>query len=262
MTKYLCSLLVGAILVVGGGCLTSNKDTAGPVPGTIDPQATEALQRMCAFMSGVKTFRVDLSGTKDEILPSGEIVQLPRDCRVKVIRPNRLQAEVDKGAIRWSIWYDGKAMTLFDENNRVYAQESVKGTIGMAFDHMADTYDLTMPMADLLTDQTYESLIANVTLGSYLGLHQVGTHACHHLQFNQETVDWQIWIDAGPQPLQRKMVITYKGDEDQPQSVMVLDHWDINPSLPADTGSFKRPTGVGEILMKDLLGVPEEGEAP
>ena len=40
---------------------------------------------------------------------------------------------------------------------------------------------------------------------------------CHHLAFEQATIDWQLWIDAGKDPLPRKLVITYKTEDEVPQ---------------------------------------------
>ena len=43
------------------------------------------------------------------------------------------------------------------------------------------------PMADLLVGKTYDSLLASVEEGSYIGLHAVGDTKCHHLLFRQES---------------------------------------------------------------------------
>jgi hypothetical protein len=52
-------------------------------------------------------------------------------------------------------------------------------------------------------------LIDGVIRGEYLGLQSVEGISCHHLALEQETIDWQLWIDAGPSALPRKLTIRW-----------------------------------------------------
>jgi len=105
-----------------------------------------------------------------------------------------------------------------------------------------------VPMADLLIGKTYDSLLADVESGTYVGLHAVGDTKCHHLLFRQENIDWQIWIDAGKQPLPRKLVITYTQEPDQPQYVATMDNWDLAPAVSEETFTFTAPAGAKAVV--------------
>ncbi len=59
--------------------------------------------------------------------------------------------------------------------------------------------------------------MGGVQRGEYLGIHEAAGVPCHHLAFEQATIDWQLWIDAGKDPLPRKLVITYKTEDEVPQ---------------------------------------------
>ena len=74
-----------------------------------------------------------------------------------------------------------------------------------------------MPLADLLYGDPYAVLTEDVTYSKYLGLHRAAGVLCHHLVFAQPTIEWQIWIDAGEQPLPRQLAITYVREPGEPQ---------------------------------------------
>jgi hypothetical protein len=116
-----------------------------------------------------------------------------------------------------------------------------------------------MPMADLLCGDTYESLLANVESGTYVGLHSVGDVPCHHLLMRQENIDWQIWIDAGKVPMPRKLVITFKRNPGQPQYVATMDDWNLSPAISQETFKFTPPAGAKVVSMDELIS-HERGE--
>jgi len=71
----------------------------------------------------------------------------------------------------------------------------------------SDKTGTVIPLADFLYANPYEHLMGSVQRGVYLGIHEAAGVPCHHLSFEQETIDWQLWIDAGKEPLPRKLVI-------------------------------------------------------
>jgi hypothetical protein len=65
--------------------------------------------------------------------------------------------------------------------------------------------------------------------------------------FSQELVDWQIWIEDGPQPVPRKFVITYKDEEGWPQYSARFTRWDFQPQHSEHYFRFHPPTGADKI---------------
>jgi hypothetical protein len=72
----------------------------------------------------------------------------------------------------------------------------------------------------------------------------VNGRSCRALAFVEKDIDWQIWIDTGPQLTPCKLVITYKTEPAQPQFSAVFTDWDFapriappvfTPALPAET---------------------------
>ena len=138
-----------------------------------------------------------------------------------------------------------------DRGQKTYATEKVPGTIDAMLDDLHDRFDTQQTLADFLFSDPYKVFMENVQSGIYVGLHDVGKVKCHHLAFRQRTLDWQIWIDAGKDPLPRKLLITFKREADQPQYTALIHHWDVNPKLEGDMFQFKPPEGVRKVNFLD-----------
>ena len=63
---------------------------------------------------------------------------------------------------------------------------------------------------------------------------------CHHLAFTQENVDWQVWIQDGPQPFIRKFVITHKNEPGAPEFTALITHWDLTQRIADPTSRSSR----------------------
>ena len=70
---------------------------------------------------------------------------------------------------------------------------------------------------------------------------------CHHLSFEQATIDWQLWIDAGPEPLPRKLVIAYKTEDEVPQYSVTFRKWNLEASVPEELFRFEPPEGARRV---------------
>lgn len=218
----------------------------------IDPGADTNLRRMCDTLDRLKAFSFRVDAVMDGLVDTGQLAQFHRSSSVTMVRPDRLHVETVSDDGTWSVWYRGRELAILDRDSNAYATETVPGRIDQMLDYMADEYDVVMPMADLLIGKTYDSLLANVEVGRYLGLHSVGDTPCHHLLFRQEDLDWQIWIDAGDQPFPRKLVLTYQDEPDQPQYVAVLSDWKPEPSISDEIFAFSPPENATRVQLAEL----------
>jgi hypothetical protein len=242
-------MLFGVIAAtMSAGCASTQSQVR-----EIDPQADPILKRMCDTLDGAKAIRFRVRAAMERPVETGQLAEFHRTSEITMVRPDRLCAKTDSDDGKWSAWYRGKTLTMLDREANEYATEQVPGRVGEMLDYMVEKYDLVVPMADLLVGQTYDSMLANVDSGSYLGLHTVGETKCHHLLFRQENIDWQIWIDAGKQPLPRKLVITYKQEPDEPQYVAIIDNWDLAPAYSDEVFTFTPPAGAKSVTMSNLI---------
>ena len=226
-------------------------------PPVVDPRAEALLKEMGAYLAESKQFSFRADIDFDEMLPSGQKVQLSAIEDVAVRRPDRAYIEYqgDLGAKR--LWYDGKHVTLFDGAENVWASAQAPNKIDAALDHMLAKTNFQPPLADFLFSNPYEILKQNAQLGAYLGLHDAGGVRCHHLAFVDKNIDWQIWIEDGTQAVPRKLVVTYKLLPGSPQFAALLSDWNLNERLADAVFTPLIPDGAMQL---DFATVKREAE--
>jgi hypothetical protein len=229
----------------------AQQPAAGPPasqpPRRVEARAEEELKKMGAFLAKLEHFAVEAEETFDE-LPDGELRrQLTNVRRFAVERPNHVAADATGDTLNRAAWYDGKTVTVLDKEHNAYATIEAQATIDATLDKLEDEYGVVLPLADLLYADPYAVLIEGVTYGRYLGLHQAAGVECHHLAFSQNTIEWQIWIDAGEKPLPRKLVISYVQEPGEPQYTAVIRRWNLESKVPEGLFTFEAPEGAQKI---------------
>jgi len=245
---------------------SAQEPAAGP-PATararsIEARAERELKRMSEFLAKLPHFALEAEETFDE-LPDGQLRrQLTNVRRVAVERPNHVAADATGDTLNRAAWYDGRTVTVLDKEHNVYATIEAPGTIDATFDTLTDEYGVVLPLADLLYSDPYAVLVAGVTYGRYLGIHQAAGVACHHLAFSQDTIEWQIWIDAGEKPLPRKLVISYVQEPGEPQYSAVIRRWNLESKVPEGLFTFEAPEGAQKVDAKAMKRAEAEDATP
>ena len=126
-----------------------------------------------------------------------------------------------------------------------------------AVDRAFELYGFSVPIADLVYADPYRTLMENVETGFVVGRHAVDGVLCDHLAFSQESIDWQIWIEDGPRPVPRKLVITYKTEPGSLQYIARFSNWEFQPRFSKHYFEFDRPAGSGEIEFMTVETVLE-----
>ena len=101
-------------------------------------------------------------------------------------------------------------------------------------------------MADLFRLGTNEGQLATIRGASFVGYSTVKGSACSHYAFHQSDVDWEIWIQDGPQPVPRKLVVTTTSEPTQPQHTSVMT-WNLSPTLEDQAFVFTPPANAQRI---------------
>ena len=227
--------------------------SAGP-RANVEPKADQTLRRMSAYLAKSEKFSFEAYDMHDQILDTGQKIQLANTRTIRVKRPNMLYADLSGDIDNERVWYNGKTLTLLDKGKQVYGVMDVPDTIDATMDHVVRTFGDPIPLADVLFSDPYQGVIGHVRQGNYLGLHDVRGKKCHHLAFRQPGIDWQIWIADGDAPVPRKLVITYKDYPGQPQYIAFLGKWNMAPEFPEGLFTAKIPDGVKPIDIMQLRG--------
>jgi hypothetical protein len=221
---------------------------APPPPGpAIDPRADQELRRMSSYLAGLDRFRVTSTAVDEVVTTSGQKLQQVSTSQVSLKRPNRLRSDRVGPFADMTFRYDGRSFSLYGKRTGMYALAPAPATLDGAIDVARDQYGLDAPGADLLLSRPYDVLMDGVTDGTYVGLEPIDGVPCHHLAFRGQDVDWQIWIQDGPEPLPRRYVITSKTVPGSPEFTVRLANWEPHAPLADQLFEFTPPPGATRI---------------
>jgi hypothetical protein len=240
-TKNICTLACVALFAAGFAWQAAAK------PADIDPEADKVLRSMSTYLAGLTQFSAQTENTLEVVTKDGQKIQFSAPAQVTVSRPNQLFAERRGDIVNQMFYYDGKTLTLFNPDSNFYATVPAPATVDEMLDFARGQLDIIAPAADLIDTRVYQRLMETTTSGDYLGLVQIGGQRCHHLAYRAGTVDWQIWVREGSQPLPCRYVITSTDVVGQPQFTVQFINWDTAPKIPAGTFSFAPPAGAKAI---------------
>jgi hypothetical protein len=191
------------------------------------------------------SFHADI--THDDLLPTGQKLQLGATYQAAVRRPDRVFTEYVSDTDARRLWYDGKTVTLYDPQLDVYATEPSQGTIDSMVEHLTKEVGFAPPLSDFMTNDPATTLRQNVLYGFVAGPAQVDGVTCQHLAFVEENIDWQIWIENGARVVPHKLLITYKKLPGAPQFTAVLSDWDLATRLPDSLFVAQAPASATRI---------------
>src|SRR5579864_7383829 len=118
---------------------------------------------------------------------------------MQIKRPNRLHVEIRAPFSEHTFWYNGKSLTVLDGRRNFYSTASMPSTIDAMLNSAQDDFGIDLPLIDVAVSDPYADATAKVERGTYLTIAPVLGIPCHHLAFTQSNIDWQIWIQDGPQ---------------------------------------------------------------
>jgi hypothetical protein len=256
------ALLMATVLLWAGGCSTEPvapkpeaqvapepAAEATPVePLVLEPKALAALNTMSAYLRTLKTYKVNFKLFKDEVLLSGQKVMVDGTSVLTVHQPDRFHfsTKIDQAHRDQQFFYDGKSFTIYGNNNKLYATFAAPGTIGELLDVAEQRYNIGLPFADLFVWGTDKADASVIKSAIYIGPTKINNVNCDHYAFQNEDVDWQLWVQQGASPLPRRLVITTKEEESQPQHISEMD-WQLSPKVNIKLFTFVPPKDAHKI---------------
>lgn len=217
----------------------------------VNPAATQMLKSMTDYLGSLQQFSVHTENTLEDLLDSGQRVDIDVSANVIISRPNKLRAE-RKGVVSQTFYYDGKNLTLHDPDVNVYATESAPGTVEETLDFARESLGLMVPVADLVYRNNYALLMQDVISAVIVGKAVINGAECTHLAFHRPDVDFQVWVREGEQPLPCKYVVT---DTSTPALISistVMSEWNVAPAVTDDSFTFVPPEGAMTITFMPL----------
>ncbi|MHC4127021.1 MAG: DUF6515 family protein [Planctomycetota bacterium] len=241
-TYYLLNGVYYQRLADGSYAVVAGPDSGRPDPVTI-------VQQACDLLGQQREFTMTASDTMDHVQDSGQKIQSQTTRTIGVARPDRLVATAKGEDADRSFWYDGRQITILDELESVYTQTAAPDTIDTMIDFVVSQLSISLPLADFFYSDPFSRIQGALQEGEHLGLADVGDVSCHHLSFSAGDADWQLWVDAGDDPLLKMIAITYTSAPESPTYRAVIERWDLSPRFAAGTFDATIPAGIEMIPL-------------
>jgi len=224
--------------------------TAPKDSDSIDPVATEALNKMGAYLRSLKDFQVKAEVTNEDVLDDGEKLTFASTTNILAALPNRIRAEVTGDRKSRFFLYDGKSFTLYARRAGYYATVDAPPTIGELIQVANEKYGIEIPLLDLFLWGGPRAATNEITEATDVGPGDVEGVTCEHYAYRQPGLDWQVWIQLGEHPLPRKLVLSTLTDDARPEHTSVLT-WNLAPSYNDAAFVFDPPEDAHKITFSD-----------
>jgi hypothetical protein len=218
----------------------------------VDPAAVQVLKRMTDYLASLKQFSVHTLNTLEDVLDSGQRVDLDVAANVIISRPNKVRAERKGDLLNQVFYYDGKTLTLYNPSDKVYATEPAPGTIEGTLDFAYESFGLAVPVGDLVHPEAFRLLMQDVTFAAVVGKSVIGGVKCDHVVFSRPGVDFQVWVADSGRPLPRKYVVTDTGTPALLSVTTIMSDWNVAPAVADARFVFVPPQGAKRIEFMRL----------
>jgi len=229
------TLILAVIAILSLGLTAWGSASTPAADPKITPQAppepAKILREMTDYLKSLKQFSYRAEVTDDQVYGRGYKLQYSLDMEVFIRRPDKLRVNSQGDLENQDLIFDGKTLTLYQKDKNLYATAIMPSTIDEALNKAYQDFDLQVAVADLTCGNAFDFLMDDVTQSLYVGQSRVRGVRCHHLAFDQDDFQWQIWIEAGDKPLPRKLLVTQKQLLGSPQWIAYLTDWNLSPEL-------------------------------
>jgi hypothetical protein len=246
------SRMASAMLALGVFALSLSAPVKVNAQAAVDPAAKQILKRMTDYLDSLKQFSVHTQNTLEDVLESGQRIDIDVSANVAVSRPSKLRAERKGELFEQVFYYDGKTLTLHNPGDGVYATEPAPATIEELLHYASDSLGLIIPAADLVYQNAYPALMRGVTSAKVIGKAVINGVTCDHLAFSRPDVDFQVWVAVGNRPLPCKYVVTDRGTPALVSVSTVMSDWNVAPDVSDSSFSFVPPKEAMKITFLPL----------
>jgi hypothetical protein len=225
------------------------------------PDARRLLLGMAEFLGKTPRMSVTVRAAYDSTQPSGEKIEWNEVRTLTLDRPDRLRMETEKSnGARSLVVFDGKQISAYDEAGRAYAQASQPGGVDETLVYFVRDLGMRLPLAVFFLSRAGAELDRRVQSVRYVERTGILGAPAHHLVGRTDSVNFQIWIADGDQPLPQHIVLTYPAAPGQPEFRAQFSAWNLAPEAADARFTFTPPTDASRIPFAAAL--PRYGPGP
>jgi len=113
--------------------------------------------------------------------------------------------------------------------------------------HFVRDLGMRLPLAVLLVSRLPAEIENRVRTIDYVEKTNILGTPAHHLAARGDSVDFQVWVADGAQPLPQRVVVTYRDEPGQPQFWAQFSEWNLAPAITEATFSAQVPPGAQKM---------------
>lgn len=237
-------------------------ETPAAAPASPNP-AMEQVMRMANFLAQAKELSVTSQTGYDVVQESGQKIEFGESRKLTLMRPDRFRMDTERsdGDTTTAV-FDGKAITVFNPKKNMYATTEVQGDIDAAIRYFVKDLKMRLPLAMLWVTALPSELEKRIVEADIVETASVQGSPCIHVAVRGETVDFQVWIPTTGDPLPRRIILTYKNEEGQPQYWANFSDWNLAPNPPATLFSLDIPKEATRIAFLSQVSKAAKSAAP
>ena len=219
--------------------------------------ARAMLKAVSDYVGRQKTIELTFDSGIEVITPQMEKIQFTNSGGALLNRPNQLRAQRVGGYADVAMAFDGKTVSIVARHLNGYAQFEAPGSVDQLFEALRAGHGISLPFADLLLSNSYDTLVAGVMEAKHIGRGVIDGRECEHLALRNFDTDWQLWVEVGDKPIPRKMVITSKTLNSAPQYTLRVKTWNTDVKPAPDAFVFRPPANAKKLSSDALVGLDE-----
>jgi len=254
--RILAGLVCLAFLALTGSALSQQQQQKQQAPPPApqaekatapEPDPLQIVQKLCDFLKSQQQFTYKAEVADDQVYYGDKKLQYEIDLAIFVRRPDQLRVNAVGDLVDKQFYFDRKTITLYDKDHNVYGTMEVPPDIESALEKAHKEFGIRVALSDLASLNLWELVNKRIKHSLYVGQSKIRGVLCQHLSFDGDNVQFQLWIDAGDQPLLRKVVLTHKNLPGSPQWTAYLSDWNFSPQLNDNLFAFTPPPGAEKI---------------
>jgi hypothetical protein len=230
-------------------------------PGGSPPDARALLIKMGELLGKTQRLSVTVRAAYDTVQPSGQKVEWNEIRTLILSRPDRLRMEAEKSnGARSLVVFDGKEISTFDEAGRAYAKAPQPGGVDETLVYFVRDLGMRLPLAALFLSRAASELDHRVRSVEYVEKTGILGAPAHHLVGRTDSVNFQVWISDGDQPLPQRMVLTYPAAPGQPEFRAQFTAWNLAPEAADSLFTFTPPANTSKVPF--VAALPQYAPRP
>jgi len=244
-------LAIAAGLAAGAiSAILAPVSAQGPQGTATNEETSAVIGRMSKTLMGNQfSFRADT--LRAYVGANGELLHIGHTLKTVVRRPDKLLVDAtgDDGSTK--LIYDGKTLVIYNVAQKQYARIPVSGKIEEMLEAAEKRLGIDFPLADLLTANPGESVLAGVTAGGQVGTVTIdGVKSRHFFFIQPPDLDMELWIEDSERALPRRVFVKYRTLPGHPTFFAELSDWNLSVQPTDADFTFQPPAGVTEVELK------------